>query len=192
MLPTVHRVSRSCELFLDGFDLHLILERTCCIRCRANMAYITYIQGMVRVPQLLTGKDRSGSRAGRPSPRTSCIHCRANMAHIRLPRPDAGLGFQGKVHKTFQAVPSSLLGGRSTLVKSLWGGVTHWSNPASAEVASCLSNAAPRSSSALPISVPIPLSCRKGSGSRVQGSGFKVQGAGFRVQGALNAHRKRR
>jgi len=33
---------------------------------------------------------------------------RANVAHSRQSRPDSGLGFQAKVVKTFQGVPSSL------------------------------------------------------------------------------------
>ena len=36
--------------------------------------------------------------------------CRENMAHIRQSRPDYGLGFQGKVLKPSQDVPSSLGG----------------------------------------------------------------------------------
>jgi len=30
------------------------------------------------------------------------------MAHVRQSRPDSGLGFQAKVRKTFEVVPSSL------------------------------------------------------------------------------------
>jgi len=37
------------------------------------------------------------------------------MAHIRQSRPDSGLGFQVKVLKTFQVVPSSLESGVITL-----------------------------------------------------------------------------
>ena len=38
--------------------------------------------------------------------------CRPNLAHIRQSRPDSGLGFQVKVLKIFQDVPSSLESGR--------------------------------------------------------------------------------
>ena len=34
--------------------------------------------------------------------------CNQNMAHIRRSRPDYGLGFQVKVLKIFQVVPSSI------------------------------------------------------------------------------------
>ena len=36
-----------------------------------------------------------------------------DMAHTRLSRPDSGLGFQVKVLKTFQMVPSSLGSGHA-------------------------------------------------------------------------------
>jgi len=36
------------------------------------------------------------------------FRCRANMARKRQSRPDFGLGFQVKVLKTFEVVPSSL------------------------------------------------------------------------------------
>ena len=41
------------------------------------------------------------------------------MAHIRQCRPDSGLGFQVKVFKIFEVVPSSLGSGR----KSVLGGM---------------------------------------------------------------------
>jgi len=44
----------------------------------------------------------------------SPCRCTANMAHVRQSRPDSGLGFQLKVLKPFEAVPSSL--GRSSRI----------------------------------------------------------------------------
>ena len=52
----------------------------------------------------------------------SFIRCRANMEHIRQSRPDSGLGFQVKVRKTFQVVPSSLGSGlKSDMIRFLHG-----------------------------------------------------------------------
>ena len=39
--------------------------------------------------------------------------CRAKMTHIRQSKPDSGLGFQVKVLKPFEGVPSSLGNGAS-------------------------------------------------------------------------------
>ena len=43
-----------------------------------------------------------------PPSRVRGMRCRTSMAHTRQSRPDSGLGFQVKVLKTFQVVPSSL------------------------------------------------------------------------------------
>ena len=59
-------------------------------------------------------KPRAFASASQPTSRQHCNRAhrsRANVAHIRQSRPDSGLGFQGKPHKTFQVVPSSPGGG---------------------------------------------------------------------------------
>ena len=74
------------------------------------------------------------------------VCCRANSAHVRQSRPDSGLGFQVKVFKLFQGVPSSLgSGGCSSLcvdtgawvqkaaswliLNSFWLGSGYWRKP---------------------------------------------------------------
>jgi hypothetical protein len=63
---------------------------------------------------------RRGSHTPNPTPQTMnrripgrtwrlCQYrCRMNMAHLRQSRPDSGVGFQEKIFKPFQVVPSSL------------------------------------------------------------------------------------
>ena len=53
-------------------------------------------------------------RCGASVIRLMRCRCRANLANIRQPRSDYGLGFQVKVLKTFEVVPSSLGSGLAT------------------------------------------------------------------------------
>ena len=52
--------------------------------------------------------------------------CRGTLARIRQSRPDSGLGFQLKVLKTFQGVPSSLESGRQNNARLVGVGFLHF------------------------------------------------------------------
>ena len=77
------------------------------VAVRAEVAPGTPTQSHIS-PSILVYEDkhaRFNRRTALAPGRLQCslrfVRCRANMAHISQTRPDSGLGFQVKVHKTF-------------------------------------------------------------------------------------------